>query len=189
MLNFTDENFNKEILSSSKPVLVDFWMQGCTPCLLLSPILEKLEKEFSPKIIFAKANLDEIPLTIQKYGINVAPTVILFSQGELISGFIGLRPEAEIKTWLEEILSIQEYQEYAEKNGLSLNPDKKVVEAIVKSLLEREKKFGARYCPCRKITGNQEEDKKIICPCFYHLQEIQEKGRCLCGLFVRKIVK
>lgn len=186
MLNFTDENFNKEILESKKPILVDFWMQGCTPCFLISPILEKLEKEFSPKIIFAKANLDEVPLTIRKYGINVAPTVILFSKGELISGFVGLRPEAEIKTWLEENLLIQECQQYAEKNGLSLAADKKIVEAIVKSLLEREKKFGAKYCPCRKITGNLEEDKKIVCPCIYHLEEIKEKGRCLCGLFVKK---
>jgi len=77
------------------------------------------------------------------------------------------------------------YEEYAKKNGFRLNPNRKVVEGVVKSLLEREKKFEARYCPCRRITGNPEEDKKIICPCAYHRLEIERDGHCLCGLFVK----
>jgi len=211
MFNFTDENFNKEVLEAKKPVLVDFWMQGCAPCLLLSPILEELTKEFSEKIIFAKVNLDTAPSAIQKYGINVVPTVILFKEGKPLSGFIGLRPEKAIRTWLEESLQEEDeknesigeedksssspfaaarvYEEYAKKNGFSLNPNKKVVEAIIRGLLEREKKFGAKFCPCRKITGGQEEDKKIICPCAYHLEELERDGKCLCGLFVKKIIK
>lgn len=80
---------------------------------------------------------------------------------------------------------IQKYGEYARENGFSLNPDREAVERIVKGLLEREKKFGARYCPCRRITQNQEEDKKIICPCAFHRQEIEKDGHCLCGLFVK----
>lgn len=82
--------------------------------------------------------------------------------------------------------AIQEYSKYAEKNGFLLNPDKKTMEGLVRVLLEKEEKFGARFCPCRRITGNKEEDKKIICPCFWHVQEIKEKGRCLCGLFVKQ---
>ena len=54
---------------------------------------------------------------------------------------------------------IQEVEEYAKKNGFRLNPNRKVVEGVVKSLLEREKKFEARYCPCRRITGNPEEKR------------------------------
>jgi len=80
---------------------------------------------------------------------------------------------------------IRKYEEYAKKNGFSLNPNKKIVEGIVKSLLEREKKFGMRYCPCRKISGNLADDKKIICPCAYHRLEIERDGHCLCGLFVK----
>ena len=78
------------------------------------------------------------------------------------------------------------YKAYAEKNGFCLNPDKQILGNLVKALLEREKKFGAKYCPCRRITGNQEEDKKIICPCIYHKEEIQKDGRCLCNLFLKK---
>lgn len=80
---------------------------------------------------------------------------------------------------------IQQYQQYAKNQGFSLNPDKETVKAIVGGLLEKEKKFGKKFCPCRRVTGNKEEDDKIICPCFWHLQEIKEKGRCLCGLFVK----
>jgi len=193
MLTLTDENFEKEILASPKPVLVDFWMFGCAPCSLISPILEKLANDFEDKIILAKVNFDTAPLTCQKYGINMAPTVVLFKEGKPASGFIGVRPEPEIREWLENQLRedkeieklIKEYEEYAKKNGFSLNPNKKVVEGIVKSLLEREKKFGARYCPCRKITGNPEDDKSKICPCAWHREEIEKDGHCLCGLFVK----
>ncbi len=185
----SDENFESEVSGAKKPVLVDFWMRGCAPCFLLSPILEKLAKEFYEKIIFAKINLDAVPLTVQKYGINVVPTLILFQKGKPLSSFIGLKPEETIRTWLEESLLIREYQEYAQKNGFSLNPNRKVVEGIVRSLLEREKKFGQRFCPCRRITQNPEEDKKIICPCVYHLEELEKDGKCLCGLFVKNIIK
>lgn len=194
MLELTDENFEKEISNSQKPVLVDFWMFNCPPCFLISPILEKIAGDFKEKIILAKVNLDTAPQTTQKYGINMAPIVILFKEGKPISGFIGARPENEIRGWLEENLKnqdseieklIKEYEEYAKKRGFSLNPDKKTVEEIVRGLLEREKKFGARYCPCRKIIGNPEEDKKIICPCQFHQLEIERNGHCLCGLFVK----
>lgn len=80
---------------------------------------------------------------------------------------------------------IKKSQEYAEQNGFSLNPDAKLVERIVRGLLENEKKHGFQYCPCRRITGNPEEDKKNICPCIYHRQELEKDGHCLCGLFVK----
>jgi len=80
---------------------------------------------------------------------------------------------------------IKEYEAYAEKNGFKLNPDREVVERIVKGLLEREKESGSKFCPCRRVTENEEENKKIICPCAYHKDEIEKFGHCLCGLFVR----
>lgn len=85
---------------------------------------------------------------------------------------------------IEEV--IQEYEEYAKNNGFNLNPDRKIVENIINALIEREKKFGKRYCPCRRITGDKEEDKKIVCPCAYHKEEIEKNGHCHCNLFVRQ---
>lgn len=84
----------------------------------------------------------------------------------------------------EELLKT--YIEYAEKNNIALNPNEKIVEAIIDGLLNREQVNGERYCPCRKVSGDKEEDKKIICPCIYHLEEIETMGHCHCNLFVKK---
>ena len=80
---------------------------------------------------------------------------------------------------------IKKYEKYAEDNGFRLNPDKNTTKNLIKSLITRENKFGEKYCPCRRITGDKEEDKKIICPCVYHKDEIERQGHCLCNLFVK----
>jgi len=126
--------------------------------------------------------------------IDRIPQVLLFKKGKLINGFIGVRPESLIREWLEKNLKndsekiedvIKEYEKYAKENRFRLNLDRKKVEFLVKGLLENERKYGVRHCPCRRVTGNLEEDKKKICPCFWHRQEIERDGRCLCGLFVK----
>ena len=81
---------------------------------------------------------------------------------------------------------IQQYEKYAEENGFRLNPNEKIVEGLTKALLENEKKHGARYCPCRRITGDVEEDKAKICPCVWNKKEIEETGHCHCNLFVKR---
>jgi len=81
---------------------------------------------------------------------------------------------------------IKWYEDYAKKNGFRLNPDKEAVERLIKGLLANEKKYGARYCPCRRVTGNIEEDRPKICPCQFMRKEIEEQGHCLCGLFFKK---
>jgi len=195
MITLTDENFDETIRTSQKPVLVDFMALWCPPCSILKPILENLEKEFGEKVIFAKVNVDLAPKTCQKLGINPIPTVILFKEGKPISGFFGVRPEGEIRKWLEENLKnnekekiekiIEEYEEYAQKNNYRLNPNREVVERIIRGLLENERKYGFRYCPCRRISGNLEEDKPKICPCQFRHEEVEKNGHCLCGLFVK----
>ena len=198
-LALTDENFEREISSLREPVLVDFWASWCSPCLVLGPILEKLVNEYREKLILAKVNLDTAPLAAQKYGIEQIPTVILFKEGKPISGFVGVRPEPQIREWLEENLRkheageseeerllIKKYEEYAETNGFKLNPNREVVERIIRGLLENEKKYGQKYCPCRRVSENSEEDKPKICPCSWHREEIEKNGRCLCGLFVKE---
>jgi len=122
MFELDDQNFEQIVRENNKPVLVDFFAEWCPPCKMLSPILEKLEKEYedynsptasshsslrsewAPKIIFAKVNVDLAPNTSQKYGINPIPTVILFKEGKPVGSFVGLRPEEEIKNWLENLL-------------------------------------------------------------------------------------
>jgi prepilin-type N-terminal cleavage/methylation domain-containing protein len=81
---------------------------------------------------------------------------------------------------------IKKSEEYAKSKGFRLNPNREVAEGVVKGLLTRKENFGEIYCPCRKMTGNKEEDKKIICPCIYHLDEIEKDGHCFCNLFVKQ---
>lgn len=82
---------------------------------------------------------------------------------------------------------LKEMEAHAEEAGISLNPDPKLVEAIVNGLIKNEEKYGPgkRYCPCRPVLGDEEQKNKIICPCAFHLDEIKKDGKCHCGLFVR----
>ncbi len=81
---------------------------------------------------------------------------------------------------------VKQMQAYADKVGYKLNPDKKVLEGVINGLLRNKKFKGDIYCPCRVVTGNKEEDKKIVCPCIYHPGEIELQGHCKCTLFWAK---
>lgn len=85
----------------------------------------------------------------------------------------------------EEEELIKKFKEHARKHREKLNK-KKIVEFVVKGLIERKEKYGEYYCPCRVVSGDKKEDEKIICPCAYHEREVREDGRCLCGLFMKK---
>jgi len=75
---------------------------------------------------------------------------------------------------------------YAEKLGFQIQPDVEHRDKIIQGLLENQRKFGYRYCPCRVITGDRVKDARIICPCVYHKEEIRKMGHCHCGLFLAK---
>ena len=102
---FTDDNFEEEVLSSEKVVVVDFWAQWCTPCHMLTPILQQLESDFGQKVKFGKLNVDENRLTATRYQIMNIPTVLIFKGGGEFSGLVGVQPKAiiagEIKRALE----------------------------------------------------------------------------------------
>lgn len=83
-------------------------------------------------------------------------------------------------------ISVNFYREYAEKNKIRLNPEKKIVDGIIKGLERNKDKYGEPYCPCRPVSGDREKDKANICPCIYHKEEIKTMGHCHCMLFVKK---
>ena len=99
--NITDENFDKEISSTDKFVLVDFFATWCGPCQVLGPILERVTEQFKDKVVLIKANVDDFPATSQKFGVEKIPMIALFKDGKQINGFVGLIPENSIKEWLE----------------------------------------------------------------------------------------
>jgi thioredoxin 1 len=99
MEKITDSNF-EEIIKGEEPVLIDFYTDWCPPCKLLSPIIEEMEKEFEGRVIVSKMNIDENPITANKFQIDRIPTVILFSKGEIKSSFIGFKDKEDIMGWI-----------------------------------------------------------------------------------------
>ena len=81
---------------------------------------------------------------------------------------------------------LEDSKKYADSKGFILNPDEKILNAVIASLARIEMEKGKRYCPCRPLEGNQSEDDKKVCPCAWHLDEIKQDGHCKCQLFFRK---
>ena len=99
--NCNENDFEKEVLKSNLPVIVDFWAEWCGPCKMLTPILEELSNEMKNEINVVKVNLDENQDLAMKYSIRSIPTLLLFKEGNLIDTKVGLVPKSEIVTWFK----------------------------------------------------------------------------------------
>lgn len=89
-------NFEETILKSKTPVLVDFYADWCTPCKMMSPIIEEISNEFKDKIIVLKINIDECPDIAQKYSVMSIPTIILFKNGEATKTSVGVTSKEKL---------------------------------------------------------------------------------------------
>ena len=96
----TESTFEQEVLSSDKPVLVDFWAEWCGPCHAVAPILDKIVEERAGELKLVKVNIDEEQSLAERYGIASIPTMVLFKDGEPAAAAIGAQPKSAIETQL-----------------------------------------------------------------------------------------
>ena len=98
----TDATFVDEVLTSEKPVLVDFWATWCGPCKMVAPVLEEIAAENGEKLTIAKIDIDENPNTPRDYQVMSIPTLILFQGGKPVKQIVGAKPKAALLRDLEE---------------------------------------------------------------------------------------
>ena len=101
---FTDQNFQEEVMQSNTPVLVDFWAEWCMPCRMLAPTIDKLANDYVGKVKIGKVDTDANREIATKLRINSIPTVMLFKNGQLVQQFVGLRKEQDYKSALDAAL-------------------------------------------------------------------------------------
>ena len=98
----TDESFERDVLQSSTPVLVDFWAEWCGPCKQIAPALDQISEELAGSVTIAKVNIEESPTVPSRYGVRGIPTMMLFRDGQMASMKVGAMPKQKILEWLSE---------------------------------------------------------------------------------------
>ena len=103
-VEFTDDNFETEVLQSNIPVLIDFWAVWCGPCKMIAPIVEELSGELEGKVKIGKLDVDSNQKTSIKYGVRSIPTLLIFKEGKLADTIIGAVPKTHIVDRLNKVI-------------------------------------------------------------------------------------
>ena len=101
IVHTSDATFDKDVLKSDKPVLLDFWAEWCAPCKMIAPILDEIADQYKDKIRIAKLNIDDNPATPPKFNIRGIPTLILFNGGKEEERVVGATSEQAISRMLD----------------------------------------------------------------------------------------
>ncbi|MCW7753235.1 thioredoxin [Desulfobotulus sp. H1] len=104
VLEIGDADFEKEVIQSDKPVLIDFWAPWCGPCRAMTPIIEDLAKKFEGKAKIAKCNVDDNPITPGKFGVKAIPTLIFFKDGNMVEQVTGMMAKPKIEELLNQMI-------------------------------------------------------------------------------------
>ena len=100
--NCNENDFDKEVLKSNLPVIVDFWAPWCGPCKAIGPALEEIAGEKKDSLSIVKLNIDENPLTPQKYNVRGIPALLIFKNGEVVAEKMGALPKSQLESWIDQ---------------------------------------------------------------------------------------
>jgi thioredoxin 1 len=100
-ININEASFEKAVINSPMPVLVDFWAPWCGPCKMIAPLLDEIAKESDGRFRVTKVNIDDDPALMQRFGIRGVPTLLFFSKGEVRDRIVGIAPKKTILDKLE----------------------------------------------------------------------------------------
>ena len=100
-ITITEENFEKEVLLSDKPVLLDFWAPWCGPCRMVAPVIEAIAKENEDKIKVGKINVDEQVALAARFGVSAIPMIAVIKDGKVVNTSVGYRPKEQIEALLK----------------------------------------------------------------------------------------
>jgi thioredoxin 1 len=100
-VEFTDGNFEEEVLQSDQPVLVDFWAEWCGPCRMIGPVVEEMAGEYEGKAKIGKVNVDLNPEVSVKYGIRSIPALLIFKDGQVVDQIVGAVPKTHLSKQLD----------------------------------------------------------------------------------------
>ena len=107
-INVTDDAFEKAVLKSEVPVLVDFWAPWCGPCKMVEPILNKFASEYAGKLLVTRVNTDENPKWATEYGIQGIPTILFINGGKILHRQVGAVPEIYLREMVDTMLNTVE---------------------------------------------------------------------------------
>ncbi len=103
-LEFTDANFESEVLQSDQPVLVDFWAEWCGPCRALGPTIDEIATDYAGKAKIGKLNTDDNQQTASRYNVQSIPTILVLKNGEIVNKFIGVTGKKDLAAAIDSAL-------------------------------------------------------------------------------------
>jgi putative thioredoxin len=160
VIDVEEQDFQRLVLESPRPVVVDFWAEWCGPCRMLGPLLEKLVGERKGMIVLAKVNVDRAEQVAAHFGVQSIPLVLGFRDGQVVDGFVGVRPESDIRAFLDRIgpseadRLVRQAEELEAKNAAE-------AEAVYRRALTREPAHEAARVGLARVLLAQKKDEEV----------------------------